>query len=121
MFGGVWMGTKRSAAFERVLSADMQGQRRFPRAELECTVLLFRRGEAKGIKAKAQDISGHGLYCISPEPFSPNEQVECDVIIPAENGNTLVLRFQGHVVRVVAGASGSGFGVACSLTYAPVQ
>ena len=121
MFGGIWMNTKRSVAVERVLSADSYRQRRYPRVELECTVLLFRRGEAKGIKAKAQDISGHGLYCISPVPFSPNEEVECDVIIPAENGTTLVLRFQGHVVRVVAGASGSGFGVACSLAYAPVQ
>ena len=89
--------------------------------EVECTVLIFRRGEAKGIKAQVQDISGHGLYCISPEPFSVNDQVECDVIIPAQNGNPLVLRFHGHVVRVVAGASGSGFGVSCSLTYAPVQ
>ena len=81
------------------------------RLKLPYSIVLHRLGEAAGVKTTVQDISSDGFYCISEQPFSPNEKLDCDLLIP----DSLVLHCQAEVVRVVADGLKPGYGLACRL------
>jgi hypothetical protein len=83
-------------------------------------LVLFRSGDASRIETTTEDLSREGLYYISSEQFSPDEQLECEVAIPGDRMGSvpeddLCLRFRLRVVRVVSRGPEQGFGVGCRL------
>jgi hypothetical protein len=87
---------------------------------LPYSIVLHRLGDTAGIETTAEDISSDGFYCVSDQPFSPNEELECEVSIPTQElgasmDESLVLRCLVEVVRVVADGMKPGFGLACRM------
>lgn len=96
---------------------DRRGRRRL---KLPYSIVLHRLGDLTGIQTTAEDISSDGFYCISDQPFSPNEQLDCEVLIPPQDSSgatekNLVLHCRAEVVRVVADGLKPGYGLACHL------
>lgn len=87
---------------------------------LKRAVLQYRSGESEWTRAALQSVSPQGMFCISPEPVSPDERLECELRIQADRGKTLVLRFKAKVLRVVVDASIPGFGIGLQLNPAYV-
>ena len=110
------------------LPAKLFDRRGALRLDLACPVSLSRPGEASPVVSKTENLSTKGFYCISDRPFSPNETLDCEVVIPSAGSGknlpeiNLVLRAVVEVVRVVAKGMEPGFGLACqikSYTVAP--
>ena len=96
---------------------DRRGRRRL---KLPYTIVLHRLGEAAGVQTTTEDISSDGFYCVSEQPFSPNEKLECDVLIPTQDTDSsleegLVMHCRAEVVRVIADGLQPGYGLACRL------
>ena len=84
------------------------------------TVSLSRPGEASAIVAKTQNLSTKGFYCVSDHPFSPQEKLNCELVIPSGPPGRLprvdlVLHGVVEVVRVVAKGVDPGYGIACQI------
>jgi hypothetical protein len=95
---------------------DRRGRRRL---KLPYSIVLHRQGDAVGVETTTENISSDGFYCISEQPFSPNETLECDVVIPDQEASpekSLVLHCRAEVIRVMADGLGPGYGLACRLT-----
>jgi hypothetical protein len=102
------------------LPAKLFDRRGALRLDLACPVSLLRPGEVSPVVSKTENLSTKGFYCISDRPFSPNETLNCEVVIPSSgSGNlpeiNLVLRAVVEVVRVVAKGMEPGFGLACQI------
>ncbi len=96
-------------------SADRAGEdhgRSFP-INLPYSVFLYRKGETRGIEARADYLGSDGMYCISPEVFEPLEELECEVRIQGEK--LVVMRCRAEIVRVVADWKTPGFGIDCKM------
>lgn len=98
--------------------ADAPDRRRRPRFRLACPLRLFRPGDGSVIDTKTRDISCEGFFCVTGSLLSPNEQLECELAIPAgHNGSghdePIVLRCRAEVVRVERQQENLFFGVAC--------
>src|SRR5450432_3623547 len=96
---------------------DRRGRRRL---KLPYSIVLHRLGDSEGIQTTTQDISSDGFFCISEQPFSPHEKLECEVVIPAQDlrvseAGSLVLHCRAEVVRVIADGLKPGYGLACHL------
>src|ERR1700733_10400461 len=57
-----------------------------PRLRLALPLVLFRPGEADRIETTTEDVSCDSLYFVSQLPFSPDDRLECELLIP---GNAL--------------------------------
>jgi hypothetical protein len=91
-----------------------------PRLKLAFPLVLFRSGEADRIETKTEDVSCDSFFCVSDRPFSPDDRLECELLIPGDKlssvpENDLHVRCRARVVRVVANGLHRGFGVACRL------
>ena len=91
-----------------------------PRLRLALPLVLFRSGEADRIETKTEDVSCDSFYFVSDHPFSPNDRLECELLIPGDKLSSvpeddLCLRCGVRVVRVLAKGPQLGFGVACRL------
>lgn len=96
------------------------GRRSHPRLRLALPLVLFRPEESDRIKTKTEDVSCDSFYCVSDQPFSPDDRLECELLIPGDELSSapeddLCLRCRVRVVRVVEQGSQFGFGVACRL------
>jgi hypothetical protein len=81
-------------------------------------IVLYRPGEAARVETKTKYISREGFYCISEHPFSPHEQLECEVAIPRDQLDCSLeehslLRCRVEVIRVVVKGLEFGFGLSC--------
>lgn len=90
-----------------------------PRLRLALPLVLFWPGEADRIETKTEDISCDSFYCFSDRPFSPDDRLECELLIPGDEMSSvpesdLCLRCRIQVIRVVAKGQ-LGFGVAFRL------
>jgi hypothetical protein len=100
---------------------ELEPERRgHPRLKLAISVVFFKSGETSGFEAKTEDVSCNGFYCVSRHPFSPNESLECELLIPGTAVGSipeddLCLRCRVRVVRVVTKGIQQEFGVACHL------
>ena len=69
------------------------------------------------VNAETDNLNGGGFYCISEEPFSPGESIECDLFIPANPGPldvpNVVLHRRVKVLRLEINGLEPGFGIAC--------
>jgi hypothetical protein len=95
-------------------------RRRHPRFKLALPLVLFRPGEAEKIETKTEDVSCDSFYCISDRPFSPDDRLECELLIPGDELSSvpeddLCLRCRVRVVRAVERGPQLGFGIACRL------
>ena len=95
-------------------------RRRAVRLEMGYPVSLSRPGEVSSVSARTENLSSKGFYCVSERPFAPNEELDCELVIPsAAPGHLpqidLVLRGVVEVVRVVAKGMSPGYGLACQL------
>jgi hypothetical protein len=104
-------------------SGDMTGtpsdRRRRQRLKLPYSIVLHRIGEPTGVQTATEYISSDGFFCISEQPFSPNENLDCEVVIPSQDSKcdaeNLVLHCRAEVVRVVTDGINPGYGLACRL------
>ena len=90
------------------------------RLKLPYSIVLHRMGETAGVHTATEYISSDGFFCISDQPFSPNEKLDCEVVIPTQDpkspgGQSLVLHCRAEVVRVVTDGTKPGYGLACRL------
>jgi PilZ domain len=90
------------------------------RLELGYPVSLSRSGEVSAVAARTENLSSKGFYCVSERPFAPQEELDCELVIPRGTPghlpqNDLVLRGVVEVVRVVAKGMSPGYGLACQL------
>jgi hypothetical protein len=91
-----------------------------PRLKLAFPLVLFRSGEADRIETITEDVSCDSFFCVSDHPFSPDDRLECELLIPGDKLSSvpeddLRVRCRARVVRVVARGLHLGFGVACRL------
>ncbi len=90
------------------------------RLKLPYSIVLHRLGDTAAIQTTTENINSDGFFCVSEQPFSPYETLECEVVIPAQDlgaatEESLVLHCQAEVVRVVADGLKPGYGLACRL------
>ena len=85
--------------------------------KLACALRLFRAEETRGVETSTENISSDGFCCITELPFSPGEQLGCEIVIPGQPAghDALVLRCRVEVVRAAAHGLSAGYGVACRL------
>jgi len=91
-----------------------------PRLRLALPLVLFRPGQMDRIETTTEDVSCDSLYFVSGLPFSPDDRLECELLIPGDALSSvpeddLCLRCGVRVVRVEERARQLGFGVACRL------
>jgi hypothetical protein len=96
---------------------DRRGRQRL---KLPYSIVLHRMGETAGVQTATEYISSDGFFCISEQPFSPNEKLDCEVVIPNPDsgslgGESIVLHCRAEVVRVVTDGIKPGYGLACRL------
>jgi hypothetical protein len=90
------------------------------RLDIAYPLSLSRPGEGSTVAATTDNMSSKGFYCVSDRPFSPHEQLNCELVIPSGTPGhlpaaDLVLRGIVEVVRVVAKGTEPGFGLACQM------
>jgi hypothetical protein len=91
------------------------------RLKLPYLIVLQRLGEATKVHTTTENISSEGFYCVSEQPFSPNEEVDCEVVIPDQGSarveleHSIILHCKAEVVRVIADGLKPGYGLACRL------
>jgi hypothetical protein len=94
-------------------------RRKRARLALHWRVCLSRRTNHLVVEAETRDVSSGGFYCCTEEGFTPNERLECLLVIPlprgTNTGERLCLRCQVEVVRVDVAPPGGRFGVACRI------
>lgn len=100
----------------------MSGEhRRRGRSALRCEIFLWREGKSP-VKARTENVSSTGFYCITEEPFSPGERVFCELLIPRYDrsaASSVILRRASTVVRLEIKGIEPGFGIACQFEDAP--
>jgi hypothetical protein len=101
------------------LGSDLDRRCR-PRLRLALPVVLFRPEDGTTIETKTENLTCDSFYCVSDQPLSLNEELQCELLIAGDGLSSvpeddLYLRCQVRVVRVVPKGSKRGFGVACRL------
>jgi PilZ domain len=104
----------------RLLTPDAPDRRRRPRLKLAYPLRLRHTGTGSWIKAITEDISCEGFFCITEPVFSPREKLHCALLIPSDGDGqpdeeTIILRCQAEIVRVVRRGNTSFFGIGCRL------
>lgn len=95
-------------------------RRRQPRIDLALPVVLFRSKDGIRVETHTKDLSSDSFYCVLDRPFSPGEQLDCEIEIPGDDRGSiqepgLCLECQVRVVRVVTAGTQKGFGIAFQL------
>ena len=92
-------------------------RRRRPRLRLAYPIRVHQPGDSNRVVVKTKDLSCEGFFCISERVFSPDQTLECELVIPSdkpgEAEHDMVLRFHAKVVRVEPQSPDGSFGVAC--------
>lgn len=94
-------------------------RRKRQRLPLRWRVCLSRRSNHLVVESETRDVSSGGFYCFTDENFTPDERLECVLVIPmpgtSEGAERLCLRCQVAVVRVDIAPPGGRYGVACRI------
>ena len=89
-------------------------RRRNPRVPLHWTLYLAFNGSL--LRTTTRDINKDGFYCLLDRPVRPDEQIDCDIVVPAHRSqdpdDVVYLRCRARAVRVENIGSGNEFGVA---------
>ena len=87
------------------------------RLPLHWNVYIFRDADSSPLLSRIKDLSSEGFYCVAAKPFTPGEQVHCEIVIPSQGasfesvGASLHCRIQ--ILRVEA--TENGYGLACRI------
>lgn len=105
---------------------SLNDRRKRVRMDVHWTVHLSRKWHGIPVESKTRNLSSDGFYCLSHEPFTPGERLECMLLIPAQERGSqegaLCLQCRVQVVRVETAREDGGFGIACRLVdYSVVQ
>ena len=94
-------------------------RRRNLRIPLHWTVYLASKGSGCLLRTTTRDINKDGFYCLSDQPLSIGEQIECDIVVPAhrsqDSDDVGYLRCRAQAVRVEKIGGTSEFGLACRI------
>ena len=105
--------------FERTGWLTGSERRRNPRVPLHWTVYLASKGSGCLLRTTTRDINKDGFYCLSDQPLSIGEQIECDIVVPAhrsqDSDDVGYLRCRAQAVRVEKIGGASEFGLACRI------
>jgi len=87
------------------------------RLPLRLPVCLHMVNGSPGINSFTENISGDGLYCISPIRFVPHERLTAEVWLPTAGPARCgaVIRCKVRVMRSDALVVGGGFGIGCRI------
>jgi hypothetical protein len=91
-------------------------RRKRMRLALHWEARIRKPGSDAEVRAETRDVSSEGFYCVSPEPFSPGQRVDCAIAIPAPSASGRQHNMHCHctVVRLER-IRGHLFGVACRI------
>lgn len=88
------------------------------RVDLHLNVRLTRPG-SRPIESRTRNLSSEGFYCLSPEPLTLGEELDCMILIPAEDpkfrDDALGLECRARVVRVEKSEREGFFGIGCHM------
>src|SRR6516164_7556169 len=87
-----------------------------PRISVTWGIRLRQIGGQVYVKAETDDLSDESMYCISEEPFSPGERLECEFFALGATSATPKFLFRRYalVVRLEVHGLEPGFGIACA-------
>jgi PilZ domain len=95
---------------------DSSDRRKHKRVALHWPVRISRKPGTRLINSTMQNLSSEGFYCITAEPFTIGERLQCAIVLPVEivaSGTTVGL--QCHLtVRRVENLQ-EGFGLGCQI------
>ena len=71
------------------------------------------------MESRTRNVSSEGFYCLCPELLVPGEELECVILIPAEDPkfreDALGLQCRARVVRVEKSDREGLFGIGCRM------
>jgi len=111
-----------NGTFDKLVTKNrMEGRYRrctYSRLKLACLVLLRQPTQRHLLNAPKEADQCGAIYCISPSPFVPLEELKCEIVISEIDPETslqkqLLLRCRAEVLRVVADRHLPGWGIAC--------
>ena len=89
-------------------------RRKRKRIALHWPVRLFRDPAAPLIESTTENLTSNGFYCVSSEPFTLGERLECIIAIPAGSfgyaESPIRLQCRVRVTRIEDQADGFGLG-----------
>ena len=90
-------------------------RRRYPRLSHKWGIRLRQIDGQASARAETDNLSDNGMYCISDEPFSPGDRLECEFFAPGTGSSAaeIVFRRRAIVVRLEVRGVERGFGIAC--------
>lgn len=95
------------------------GRQKFARLGVRWTVQIFESSERPAISSETDNVSSDGFYFRTRERFSPGEELQCLVLIPAFDpalaNRNLDLRCRVRVMAVEVLDGDKGFGVECHI------
>lgn len=106
------------------MTTPLEERRRYERLLLELPLRFTRTNRLKVVDCLATNISGQGIYFISPEPILAGERLQIDLQLPSGTGPKQVrahLRCKAKVVRVDSATHGQGFGVGCRIDHYAIR
>jgi hypothetical protein len=93
-------------------------RRKRARVSLRWQITLSRGADTPAIRTETKDVSSHGFYCVTPEPVTPGEHLDCVMTIPVpvcrRSEEVLRLHCQVRVARV-SPVDGQQYGLGCSI------
>jgi hypothetical protein len=99
--------------------ADRVERRQRVRTRVHWRVLLFRNQTSEAVESLTQDLSSHGFYCLSRDPFTPGERLHCTLRVPAHDPGgdeaERTLDCLVRVMRVDPAAVEKFYGIACRI------
>ena len=95
------------------MPSDRRGR---PRLKLSYRIRLYRPDKQDvAVTAQTENLSSQGFYCVSEEPFSPGDRLQCELSIPAPHvpRENLTLHRRVRVLRLEIKGLEPGYGMAC--------
>ncbi len=91
------------------------------RSNLRVPLLLLAHGWPVPLRTETDNVSMDGFFCHTQEVFAPGDRLRFLLLLPApardsEPAKATCLQGTAEVVRVVACASGTDFGIGCRLS-----
>jgi hypothetical protein len=105
------------------ISPDMnpagKERRKHERLALRLPVRFDGAQESPDVNCVTENVSGGGFYCISPTPFSADEEKEVHLLLStpgsSRSAEDVDIHCRARVVRVETLGASRGFGVACEI------
>jgi hypothetical protein len=94
----------------------MNAERRSrPRVRYAYPIRLSASNRPNVADGLTENLSSDGFYCTCVTPFTPGEELDCELILPSteSSGKCIVLRRRAKVLRLEIRGVEPGFGIGC--------